>query len=138
MKDFNFFLRKGDVRRQKPDFNLSKATLREGVERLAFVQSLKAKPKYILENAYEAMREAADALLYHDGFKSYSHEASILYCGMKGFGETDLRSFDRFRKIRNGIKYYGEDCMEEDARAAVALAQKIIGKIQEMLQKGLS
>ncbi len=38
MKDFDFFLKKGDVRRQKPDLNLSKATLREGVERLAFVQ----------------------------------------------------------------------------------------------------
>ena len=69
MNDFYFFLRKGEVRKQKPDFHLSKATLQEGIERLQFAQKLKAKPKYILENAYEAMREAADALLYCDGFK---------------------------------------------------------------------
>ena len=45
----------------------------------------KAKPKYILENAYEAMREAADSVLYVDGFKSFSHEASIIYLAKKGF-----------------------------------------------------
>ncbi len=134
MKDFDFFLAKGDVRKQKPDPNLAKATLREGVERLAFAQNLNAKPKYVLENAYEAMREAADALLYYDGYKSYSHEASILYCKIKGFGEADLRSFDRFRKIRNSIKYYGKDCAEDDAHAAVVLAEKVIRRIREMLQ----
>jgi uncharacterized protein (UPF0332 family) len=133
VKEFDFFVRKGDVRKQKPDHNLSKATLREGVERLAFVRKLKAKPKYVLENAYEAMREAADALLYHDGYKSYSHEASILYCGTRGFAETELRAFDRFRNIRNGIKYYGRDCTESDARDALALAEKLVPKIQQML-----
>ncbi len=135
MKEFEFFLQKGDVRKQKPDLNLSGATLREGVERLQFATGLKAKPKYILENAYEAMREAADALLYHDGYKSYSHEASIIYCAQKGFNELDLRQFDRFRKIRNGIKYYGKDCSHTDAEAALKLAEKIVDKIQEMLHK---
>jgi len=135
VNDFYFFLRKGEVRKQKPDFHLSKATLQEGIERLQFAQKLKAKPKYILENAYEAMREAADALLYCDGFKSYSHEASIQYCRQKGFADPDLRQFDRFRKIRNGIKYYREDCAAEDAQEALKLAEKIIGRIQKLLQK---
>ncbi len=49
------------------------------------------------------MREAADSLLYHDGFKSFSHEASIVYLLKKGFNEHDVSEFDRFRKIRNAI-----------------------------------
>lgn len=136
VKEFDFFLRTGDVKKQQSDIHLSQATLRESLERLEFAQKLlsNAKPKYILENAYEAMREAADAFLYHDGFKSYSHEASITYCAQKGFSEKDILEFDRFRRIRNGIKYYGGDCDKADATLALQLAEKIIFSIQKMLQ----
>lgn len=138
VKEFAFYLDKGDVKRQKPDVNLSAATLNEGEERLEFALSLQknAKPKYVLENAYESMREAADALLYAQGFKSYSHEASISYLPKDSFSDAERSEFDRFRKIRNGIKYYGGDCTEEDAENAIALAQKIIPKIKSSLKKG--
>ncbi len=137
MKDFEYFLRKGDVKRQNPDKNLSKATFKEGAERLEFSRSLinKSKPKYILENAYEAMREAADAVLYLEGYKSFSHEASIVYLLKKGFDEQDIAEFDRFRRIRNGIKYYGRDCDESDAKSSVELAKKIIDKVTMILEK---
>lgn len=136
MKDFEFFLKKGDVKRQIPDENLSNATLRDSLERLELAKTLlkKEKPKYVLENAYEAMREAADSILYYEGFKSFSHEASIIYLLKKGFSEQDIYEFDRFRKIRNGIKYYGKDCDESDAQLAIKLAEKIIGKINSMLK----
>lgn len=137
VKDFEFFLRKGDVKKQSSDENLSKATFKDSLERLEFSKNLfrKAKPKYVLENAYEAMREAADSILYKDGFKSYSHEASIVYLLKKGFNEQDIIEFDRFRKIRNGIKYYGSDCDESDAKAAINLAEEIINKIKKILNK---
>ena len=53
MKDFEFFLRKGDVRKQSPDENLSGATFRDSMERLELSKSMlqKFKPKYVLENA---------------------------------------------------------------------------------------
>lgn len=134
MKEFEFFLKKGDVKKQSPDKNLSKATFKDSLERLELSRSLlqKAKPKYALENAYEAMREAADSILYFDGFKSFSHEASIVYLIKKGFNEQDVIEFDRFRKIRNGIKYYGGDCDKSDADSAIKLAEKIIGKIKNI------
>lgn len=134
MKEFNFFVNKGEVRKQSPDKNLAKATLDDSEERLALAKSLQklTKPKYILENAYEAMREAADSILYADGFKSFSHEASIVYLLKKGFSESDIAEFDRFRRIRNGIKYYGGDCDESDAEAAIRLAEKMVQKINEI------
>jgi len=79
------------------------------------------------------MREAADAVLYKEGYKSYSHEASIIYLLSKRIDDQDIREFDRFRKIRNGIKYYGENCNHSDAKLAIALADKIIGKINKIL-----
>ena len=87
VKEFEFFIRKGDVRRQSSDLALSHATLQGALDRLQFAKTITTPTKYILENAYEAMREAADALLYKDGFKSYSHEASISYLLKKGFSD---------------------------------------------------
>ena len=137
VKEFEYFIIKGEVKKQKPDINLSKATLKESIERLEFSKSLltKAKVKYVLENAYESMREASDSLLYIDGFKSFSHEASIVYLIKKGFSENDIIEFDRFRKIRNGIKYYGGDCEESDAQLAINLAEKIVQKIKNIIGK---
>ena len=135
VKEFDFFVKKGEVKRQSPDENLAKATFSDSQERLELSKSLQltAKPKYVLENAYESMREAADSILYREGFKSFSHEASIVYLLKKGFSESDISELDRFRRIRNGVKYYGTDCDESDAKAAIALAEKIINKIMEML-----
>ncbi|MBI2135855.1 HEPN domain-containing protein [Candidatus Woesearchaeota archaeon] len=136
MKEFEFFLKKGDVKKQAPDNNLSVATIKESFDRLNLTKSLlnKAKPKYVLENAYESMREAADSILYKEGFKSFSHEASIIYLLRKGFTNDEINAFDRFRKIRNGIKYYGKDCDKEDAEEAFSLAKKVVSRIREMLE----
>ena len=135
VKEFEFFLKKGDVKRQSPDKNLSKATFKESLERLQLAELLwnKVKAKYVLENAYESMREAADAILYQDGFKSYSHEASIVYLLKKGFSDSEIAEIGRFRRIRNGIKYYGSDCEEEDANSALKLAKTITSKAKKFL-----
>ena len=134
VKEFDFFLNRGDVKKQRPDYNTARAVFSEGIERLRFAKSLvnQAKSKYVLENAYEALREAADALLYAEGFKSYSHEASVVFLLRKGFNESDVSEFDRFRKIRNGIKYYGGDCDKTDASEAISLAERIMPKIRKM------
>ena len=136
MKEFTYFLKQNVVKRQAPDANLARATYSESVERLALAKRLlrSEKAKYVLENTYEAMREAADAVLYKKGFKSYSHEASISFLKGIGFTEQELREFDRFRKIRNDIKYYGGDCDEHDAKAAIKLAEKLIPRIKELLK----
>ena len=136
VKDFEFFLKKGDVKRQSPDKNLAYSTFKESLERIDFAKQLlhKAKPKYVLENAYEAMREAADSVLYNKGFKSFSHEASIVYLLKEGFNEKEIIEFDRFRRIRNGIKYYGKGCDSSDAEQAIQLADRIISKIKEKIR----
>ena len=136
VKDFEFFLKKGDVKKQSPNKNLAYSAFKDSLERIEFARQLlhKAKSKYVLENAYEAMREAADSTLYLRGFKSFSHEASIVYLLKEGFNDKEIIEFDRFRKIRNGIKYYGKDCDVSDAEQAIQLADKIISKIKEKIR----
>ena len=137
VKEFEFFLKKGNVKKQSPDRNLSLSTFNESLDRINMAKNIlkKEKSKYVLENAYEAMKEAADAILYFDGFKSFSHEASIIYLLKKGFSEKEINEFDRFRKIRNDIKYYGKDCNEDDAVKALELSEKIINKVRRLFGK---
>ena len=137
LRDFDWFIKKEIVKKQSPDKNLSDATYKESLDRIELAKHLlgKEKSKYILENAYEAMREAADAILYKEGYKSYSHEASIVYLLKKGFSERDVFELDRFRRIRNDIKYYGKDCEEKESRDAITLAERIIPKVKEILRK---
>ena len=40
MKEFAFFFRKGDVKKQSPDGNLSKATFKDRLERLELSKGL--------------------------------------------------------------------------------------------------
>lgn len=134
MKEFSYFIVSKAVKKQTPDIHLAKATARDSLERLDMAKNIlhTQKPKYILENAYEAVRELIDGILYQEGYKSYSHEASIAYLHTLGFSQTDIVTVDRLRKKRNGIKYYGENITPEEAVDALQIAERVI---KELLKK---
>src|SRR3989344_3055186 len=117
MKDFSVFLADGSVKRQQPDRNLSESLLRDGQERIedaALSLHSKRKPKFIYENVYEALREAADSILFLKGYKSFSHEATISFLQQfKELSSKEISEFNRMRIKRNGMKYYGKSCSEK-------------------------
>lgn len=131
MKDFSFFVAAKAVKKQTSDIHQAKALIREGLERLELAKSIiiSQKPKYALENAYEAVRECIDAILISEGYKSYSHEASISYLSNLGFSVSEIAAIDRMRKQRNGIKYYGENATKEEALEAIETAKLTIPKL---------
>lgn len=133
MKEFRFFIAKRIVKKQTPDIHLAKATSRESSERLEMAKSIRSsqKAKYVLENAYEAIREMIDAILFLEGYKSYSHEASVAYLLELGFSIADTMNIDRLRKRRNGIKYYGEDATAQEADEALQIAEDAITKLSK-------
>lgn len=136
MKDFSVFLADGSVKKQQPDMNLSEDLIRDCQERIEDARiSLKMgrKAKFIYENAYEALREAADSVLFAEGYKSFSHEATISFLQrFKGISVKEISEFDRMRIKRNGMKYYGKSCSVEEAKEAVEFAENLIKKLIEM------
>ncbi|MEK6938567.1 MAG: HEPN domain-containing protein [Nanoarchaeota archaeon] len=131
MKEFSYFLVKNEVKKQSPDLNQAKATAKDGLDRLEMAKAILAsqKPKYVLENAYEAIREVIDAVLFLEGYKSYSHEASVAYLLLLGFSISEAEKVDWLRRIRNGTKYYGKDAEKEEALEAIKVAESIFPKI---------
>ena len=131
---FEEFIETGEVKKQSVDKNLSLALMNESIERIEFVQRLiknSESPKYIVENVYDSIRELIEAKLAIDGFKSYSHEATILYLRkFKEFTDAEIKFLDELRKIRNNIKYYGKNVEKETASNAAEFMEKTIPKLK--------
>ena len=68
---------------------------------------------------YESLREILEALAITKGYKIYNHECFSGFlkeiCGNGEFSKI----FDRFRKIRNRINYYGEVIEIADAKVLI-------------------
>jgi len=135
MKDFEMFAETDCVKKQPPDYNLANSLLDDSVKRMKYARLSKLteeNAKYIYENIYESLREAADAILAINGFKSFSHEATISFLQkFKEFSAEEISDFGRMRKKRNGMKYYGRYCSVEDAKEAAEVAEKLLKKVIE-------
>lgn len=84
---------------------------------------------------YEALKEILEALAIKMGFKIYNHEC---FCGFLEEIYNDKSSsisFDRFRKIRNQINYYGKDIPLDDATSIIKDIFLLINKLKEYLKE---
>lgn len=130
MKEFDFYLQKGDVKKTIIDRNLAESLKKSAVQRLDAASSLPINEKMckiIFENSYEATREAADAVLAVNGYKSYSHEATIAFLSKeKILEENSINILDSMRRKRNRMKYYGRKSSPEEAKEALEFAKKIL------------
>ncbi len=75
--------------------------------------------KSIFRELYEGLREYCEALGYIKGYKFSSHEV-ITYFLEDVLKKPQISAkFDRYRKLRNGINYYGNDISEETVKEAL-------------------
>jgi len=82
--------------------------------------------KSILRELYEGLREYCEAIGYLNGYKFLDHE-SITYFLKEILQENTLSiKFDRYRKLRNGINYYGESINIETVKESLIEIPKII------------
>lgn len=130
MKPFRQFLGE-EVKEITPDTHLAKATAQAATQRLAYAKRIHDTelPHFVVENAFEAIRQAIDAHLYDKGYKSYSHEATIAYLQELSFSPATVQCADLLRKQRNNIKYYGATSTKDDAEFALKTASDILATL---------
>ncbi len=132
LNPFDYYLRNGSVKRKTPDPEEAKSLLRKSINRLDYVNNQKINDKnanFIMEGAYETIREATQSLMSLEGFKPYSHEATISFLRkfyISYFSEDDIYKFDYFRKLRNDSVYRAVDIIEDDAKEIVMFAERFI------------
>ena len=117
MNDFQFYLQGKKVHKVSPDKELALSLIKsvDDREKSTLKLNLAEQHRIIFENLYDCLRELLDAILALDGYKSYSHEASISYLKLFRIQENIIQDLDRFRKARNDSKYYGKIPTQENA-----------------------
>jgi len=87
--------------------------------------------KSILRELYEGLREYCEGIGYLKGYKFLDHE-SITYFLKDILKEENIsKKFDRYRKLRNGINYYGEDIDIETIKGAIIEIPKLIKELEK-------
>lgn len=133
---FKFYLGQGKVRKVAKDPSLARSlgkNLRSRGE-MALALDTKTFAMLVFENLYDCLREICDALLAMDGYKTYSHEASITYLREKGVPDGLVAQIDRYRRRRNASKYYGKTVSSEDAEDIRGFYIKYAPQLLELLE----
>jgi len=106
---FSDFIKSGEVKISQKDKELSKSLLKTAKSDLIYLNSIKIdenSARKSVSNFYDVLRSILEAVASLDGYKIYSHEAFTYF--LKEKKEDVLAGkFDRFRRIRNSINYYG-------------------------------
>jgi len=103
----------------------------QAIETAKIIQLNPNTLKSILRELYEGLREYCEAIGYLKGYKFFDHE-SITYFLEEILKEHSISTkFDRYRKLRNGINYYGEDVDIETIKEAVKEIPKLIKELEK-------
>jgi len=119
--NFQDLIKKGDIRKAEIDRNLAKSILNTSKNDLLFFNNLKINKnsaRKIVSNYYDILRSILEAISTLDGYKIYSHEAFTYFLKEKHEEVLSIK-FDRFRKIRNKINYYGKSIEVKEAEEIV-------------------
>ena len=110
-----------------------KQAAEQAVETACDIPVTEKSAKSILRELYEGMREYCEAIGYSRGYKFHSHE-SITYFITDVLNEQHIaKRFDRYRKLRNGINYFGNDIALETVKKAREEIPKVIKRLYEYM-----
>ncbi len=88
--------------------------------------------------AYDSLRELLEALALSKGYKIYNHECYTSFL-REIMNRSDFADkFDKIRKIRNGINYYGETVTTDSAKPIMQKTESLIKKVKPMVENAIS
>ena len=85
--------------------------------------------------AYDSLRELIEALAVKKGFKIYNHECYTAFL-KEIIKDSDLgEEFDKIRRVRNSINYYGKKVPLDDAKEILKTIKILKKKIELIFGK---
>lgn len=132
---FAEYMKQGKVILGEPDPQKAKALFKmaeNNYQTAASIPVTDLSASSIFSLLYESLREVVEALCLKEGYKVYSHEALTAYLEEHG-EEAAAAVFDRYRRLRNGIHYYGrpttKEVVEEAKKQVLQLSQHLRRKV---------
>ena len=135
--NFENSLFEGKAKKVMPNSIRASSLLKSSIQAIDTAKAIQLNSdslKSILRELYEGLREFCEAIGYLKGFKFLDHE-SIGYFLRDILKEQSLsKKFDRYRKLRNGINYYGESIDIETVKEAIIEIPEIIKALKKYSQ----
>ncbi|MBU3906906.1 MAG: hypothetical protein KKA64_01515 [Nanoarchaeota archaeon] len=134
---FEDFIRNGQVKKVSKDIFLIKSLYKNTLNDLKYLNTQKIdvlSARKILSNYYDCLRSILEAIASLFGYKIYQHEAFAYFLKENG-EELNSLKFDRFRKIRNKINYYGEEISVKESEEIVNEIKELINELIEKYLK---
>ena len=137
IKPFKYYIENNKVKKKVRNQEEGTALLKKAKARLEYVKKQildEQSSEFIFEDAYESVREAAQSLMSLNGYKPYSHEATISFLKefFKEFTEGELHDFDYFRRERNLAIYTGKGILKEETEEIIVFAEKFLEKVEDI------
>ncbi len=130
---FNDFIKTGKARKATPDIQLIKSLLSTSEKNLGTLKVLpinEVTKESALVMCYEALREIVEAIAMKEGYKVYSHEAFTFFLKEKINTEISEK-FDKYRKLRNGVNYYGKEIPIEEVTYSIKDIKQLINELKD-------
>jgi len=103
----------------------------QAIETAKIIQLNPSTLKTIIRELYEGLREYCEAIGCLKGYKFQDHE-SITYFLRDILREQLIsKKFDRYRRLRNGINYYGEDVDIETVKEAILEIPRMVKELEK-------
>ena len=132
--NFESSLIDGKAKKVMPNMIRASSLFKSSIQAIETAKVIQLNPntlKSILRELYEGLRECCEAIGYLRGYKFLDHE-SIGYFLRDILKEQSVSmKFDRYRKLRNGINYYGEDIDIETVKEAVIEIPKLVKELEK-------
>ena len=116
MTKFQNSLALGLIQKVPPDPLRAKSLLKASKDAVHSAKALPFEPAHlrsIMRELYEGLRVYCEAIGYLHGFKFSNHESLTPFIAEFLQDERAALRFDKYRKIRNGITYYGDSIAPE-------------------------
>src|SRR3989344_6644612 len=103
----------------------------QAIETAKTIQFNQITLKSIFRELYEGLREYCEAIGYLKGYKFLDDESIGYFLRDVIKEQSASKKFDRYRKLRNGINYYGEDIDIETVKEAIIEIPKLIKELEK-------
>ena len=136
--NFKDFINDGKVRKATPDRFMAESIIKNTFEDLKFLEQTKLtelSKRKLVTNYYDSLRSLLEAISILKGYKIYSHEAFTYFLKDELHQNILSLKFDRFRKIRNGLNYYGKSIQLNEAKEIIEELNRVINEIKQKFIK---
>ena len=125
----NFYesIASGKVKKITINNSLIKSIYHTTLQDLSYLKKQKIdrfSARKCVSNYYDCLRSIIDAIALLEGYKIYDHETYAFFLEMKNEKKAAYL-FDKFRRIRNKINYYGLSLSIEEAQETIITIRKL-------------